>query len=106
VSRGRADASLRWGDESDERAARFEATALPAARGLDPERLAVVATSEVAPEANPEREAAGLTPPGASAGRAAWSRRLAPRHREAVRAYFSGPLRREGAPEGGGDEKK
>ncbi len=41
-----------------------------------------------APEASPEDESAGLVEVEASSGGSAWRRRLAPRHRAAVKRFF------------------
>ena len=42
------------------------------------------------PEVAPVEEGAGLVEVEGATGRATWRRRLKPRHRDAVKAFFSG----------------
>ena len=87
VSRGRADAKMIWGEESPELANEL-ARALPAAEYLNLEETAVLGVGSSAPTIEPSAEAAGLSEVDASLGKAAWRRRLSPRHRKAVRSFF------------------
>jgi hypothetical protein len=67
VTRGRADAELTWGEESDLAGVKFKETVLPP--GI---------------QDSPKDEVLQ----GAASGSAAWNRKLSPRHREVVRKYF------------------
>ena len=89
VSRGRADAEMIWGEESPGGAARFQAERLDPAKAFDPESTGVVGVAAATPETAPVREGAGNAAVDPSAGRGAWRRRLAPRHRGAVQSFFS-----------------
>ena len=88
VTRGRADAEMLWGDESPGRSEDFEARRLDAAEYLDMQSSGTLGVSATAPEAAPGDEAAGLVEVEASGGGSAWRRRVAPRHRGAVKAFF------------------
>ncbi len=79
---------MTWGDESVGRGEDFEAHALDPARYLDPETSAQLGLSSTAPEVDAQDESGGLVDVGASGGRSAWRRRLAPRHRNAVKTFF------------------
>lgn len=89
VSRGRGDAELMFGEESPGRTDAFEARALDPARNLDLEHSTMLGVGAGAPRVAPEGEAAGGGDIQASAGSNAWRRRLAPRHRDAVRDFFA-----------------
>jgi len=56
---------------------------------MDLERSGVLGVNATAPEIAPEDEAAGLVEVEASGGGSAWRRRLAPRHRGAVKSFFA-----------------
>jgi hypothetical protein len=90
VSRGRGDAALEYAGETPGRTDLFEARELGAAEWLDPESTAIVGVGASAPAVAPEGGAAGLVEGEASAGKAAWKRRVAPHHREAVQSFFGG----------------
>ena len=90
VSRGRGDAALTWGEESSGRAEDFEAHTLDPAKYLDPASFGLLGVSSTVPEAKPEDESSGLVEVEASSGGSAWKRRLAPRHRSAVKSFFAG----------------
>jgi hypothetical protein len=77
-----------WGEETPGDPARFEAKELPDARYADPEHTAVLGVGAAAPPVDPRPESAGTAPVAGDAGQSAWRRRLAPHHREAVRAWF------------------
>jgi hypothetical protein len=89
VSRGRGDADLTWGDESDKQGTKFKEVVLPKGM-LDQPKDEIVAIQKSAPT----EDAAGETPRSAArsdeaaAGQATWNRKLNPRHRNAVRKYF------------------
>ena len=91
VTRGRADAEMIWGEESPEARERFAARALPPATALDPERLVLAGVGATAPTERPVGEASSAAPVAPSLGGASWRRRLAPRHRDAVKTFFSDP---------------
>ena len=78
-----------WGEETPGTTERFEAKALEPARYLDVEESAVLGLGATEPEADPVAGRSGLVETAASSGRAAWRRRLAPRHRDAVQQFFS-----------------
>jgi hypothetical protein len=90
VSRGRADAALEFTGETPGRTDQFEARALDPAEWLDPESTAIIGVGATAPAALPAGEAGGLVETRASAGNAAWKRRVAPHHRDAVQSFFGG----------------
>lgn len=87
VSRGRGDARMIWGDESPDLAQEL-ARALPAAEYRNLDDTAVLGVGRTAPRVAPSAEGGGLVDGDASVGRAAWRRRLSPRHRDAVRSFF------------------
>ncbi|MEX1025212.1 MAG: hypothetical protein WD226_09060 [Planctomycetota bacterium] len=88
LSRGRGDAPLRFAGETEDQAARFAERALPAATQLDREHSELVARGEAVPEVAPEEGPSGGSATDTSAGARTWRRRVAPRHRRAVRAFF------------------
>jgi len=88
VTRGRGDAALQYGEESPELAESLAPKALPPGAFLDLEHSAIAGVGKAAPQANPQNEAAGASSTSAADGRTAWKRRLKPRHREAVKAFF------------------
>ncbi|MEO6708521.1 MAG: hypothetical protein ABIP42_03035 [Planctomycetota bacterium] len=91
VSRGRGDAPMTWGDETQGRSEDFSAKALEPARVLDAESTGVLGIGATAPTVDAQGESGGAATAGASTGEGAWRRRLAPHHREAVKQFFSGP---------------
>jgi hypothetical protein len=90
VSRGRGDATLDFSGETPGRTDQFEAKELDPAQWLDAESTAIVGVGAAAPTADPTAQAGGLVESEASAGRAAWRRRVAPHHRDAVLSFFGG----------------
>jgi hypothetical protein len=88
VNRGRADADLTWGQET-QRYDKFKSQALPPGAPRSPDDWAPVVVLPGAPQ-----EAATLGAQSAAreyaaaAGQAAWRRSLAPRHLDAVKKYF------------------
>lgn len=91
ISRGRGDAAMTWGEESPGSTDRFDVKPLPPSGERNPSESAALGVTISDPEASPEHEAAGLLDTQASAGKVAWRRRLAPRHRDAVKSYFTEP---------------
>ncbi len=89
VSRGRGDAEMTWGTETQGDTDRFEAKALPDAQYRDADHSAVIGVGASAPTVDPVAEGAGNADVELSTGRAAWKRRLAPHHREAVKTFFT-----------------
>lgn len=89
VNRGRGDAEMTWGDESDEQGAKFKETVLPP--GFSEEPKDDILGLSLAP---PEEDVAASAPRAASrddgptGGQETWDRQLRPRHREVVRQYF------------------
>ena len=87
VDRGRGDAALTWGAETQGHAEAMEL--LPSARVLDPEALHLFGVGATAPEVLPEHGGAGRLEITTSSGQSSTRRRLSPRHRRAVRTFFS-----------------
>lgn len=79
-----------WGDESEGDLEKFESKLLPPGQFLDLESSAPISQELDVPEVAPVAEGAGLAEVEGATGRATWRRRLHPRHREAVKAFFSG----------------
>ncbi len=89
ISRGRGDAEMAWGDESDETGVKFKETVLPPGMQEDPKDEVIGITRsepEVDPATSVSRGAAHANDP--AAGRETWDRKLRPRHRGAVRKFF------------------
>lgn len=61
---------------------------LPPSQARDPRDATLLGVGSAAPEVDAQGGAAGLTEVGASTGKTAWRRRLAPRHRKAVGRFF------------------
>jgi hypothetical protein len=91
INRGRGDAPLTWGEETQP-FDRFKAMPLPAGAARSPDEWAPITVLPGAPTEAPELSAlsAARTYAG-TAGQAAWRRSLAPRHHRAVRKYFESP---------------
>lgn len=89
ITRGRGDADLTFGDESDRQGAKFKEVVLP--RGfLDQPKDEVLGIQKKAPDEEPA-EAAPRAPrqdADPAAGQTTWNRKLSPRHRKSVRRYF------------------
>ena len=90
VTRGRGDAGLEYTNTTDGGTDPFAARELPAAEYLDQESTAVVGVGAADPTVAPGGGASGLVDTQASTGKTAWKRRVAPRHRAAVRGFFGG----------------
>lgn len=98
LNRGRADAELMWGQET-QRVDLFTSRSLPPGAPRSPDDWAPVMVLPGAPE-----ESAVMSTPSSgrqyteSAGQGAWRRSLAPRHQSAIKKYFAPP---PGNPGGG-----
>jgi len=90
VSRGRGDAALQFTGETPGRSDAFEAKELAPAEWLDPESTAIVGVGATTPTVEAQGQAGGAVETRASAGQAAWKRRVAPHHRDAVQSFFGG----------------
>lgn len=77
---------LTFGAPTDLEAGQF--AGLPTAGALDLENSASLGIGARAPQANPQGEAAGANAGGSGEARSSLRRRLAPRHRDAVRSFF------------------
>jgi hypothetical protein len=88
INRGRGDAPMFFGDPSGGDTSSFEAKQLPEARVRDLEHSALLGVGAVAPTIDPLAESSGLAPTSEAAAKQAWQRRLAPRHRDSVKAFF------------------
>ena len=88
VDRGRADAELTYGKESQS-AELFKAQALPPGYVRSPDDWAPIVNMPGAPNVAPEAGGrAAARAYAEDAGQAAWRRTLAPRHQSAVKKYF------------------
>lgn len=88
MTRGRGDADLTYGDESDDENVKFKETVLPPGF-LDAPRDEVIGLTPSAPEVNIERGVRGAARTRTvSTGDETWSRNVRPRHRSVVRRYF------------------
>jgi hypothetical protein len=88
VNRGRGDAAMTWGKETN-RVDGLKAAPLPPGAVRSPDDWAPVATLPGAPKASPELSLPGETRQYNTApGQEAWRRTLAPRHQTAVKKYF------------------
>ena len=92
IQRGRGDAELSLGDPSTPfDAESFEAKRLTPAEYADLDRSALVGVGATAPSASGvSGEATGDAGAATSVGASTWKRRLEPRHRRAVSAFFGG----------------
>ena len=88
ISRGRADAFLGLTNDTQGGTDAFQAERLPP--GQAPSRSwARLGTSRGMPETNPVRDTGPGSAGAQGSGEASTRRRLAPRHREAVKRFFS-----------------
>jgi hypothetical protein len=92
VNRGRGDAELTWGDESDEQGTKFKETVLPPGFQEDP-KDDLQGVSLAPPDESPDASAPHAAPREVdpASGRETWDRPLRPRHRDVVRQYFNEP---------------
>lgn len=90
ISRGRGDADLNYGHETDEQGIKFKETVLPKGYLDDPSEEVLRLTFSL-----PEVDVADSAPKGAaresgpSTGEATWNRKLSPKHRSVVKDYFN-----------------
>ena len=89
ITRGRGDAPMIFGDESDEAGASFTPQELPSTVVLNEDGMIVTEETAHRPDVKAE---AGVTGParkfGPTVGSPVWKRDLAPRHRKVIRTYF------------------
>ncbi|MBD3674070.1 MAG: hypothetical protein HUJ26_11155 [Planctomycetaceae bacterium] len=90
VNRGRGDADLNYGHETDEQGIKFKETVLPKGYLDDPSEEVLRVTFSP-----PEVDVADSAPKSAarksdaSTGQATWNRKLSPKHRGVVKEYFN-----------------
>ena len=89
INRGRGDAAISFGDESDAQGVKFQEVVLPPGTLDDPENRVLKITSK-APQVDPTAPARrrGGRDQDPAVGGASWNRRLRPRHRGVVKKYF------------------
>lgn len=89
LNRGRADADLIWGNET-QRVDKFKSKPLPPGAARSPDDWAPVVVLPGAPEESAvvSAQSSGRQY-GAAAGQGAWRRSLAPRHQSAIKKYFA-----------------
>ncbi|MFV0445763.1 MAG: hypothetical protein ACK5Q5_19460 [Planctomycetaceae bacterium] len=89
VSRGRGDAELTWGDESNEQGVRFKESVLPPGYLEDP-KDEVVGVRLTAPKVEPAATAArgAARDSQVTTGSETWERKLRPRHKQVVQQFF------------------
>ena len=80
VNRGRGDADMTWGDESDKANTKFKEVVLSKGT-LDKPKDEVIGVTANTPDVDVAESAP-------SAGKDTWNRKVRPRHRNAVRKYF------------------
>ncbi|HSG73362.1 MAG TPA: hypothetical protein VLA12_23305 [Planctomycetaceae bacterium] len=90
VTRGRADAELNYGHETDDQGVKFKETILPKGFLDDPKdeilNITLAPPKEEIAESAPRSAARSSDP---STGKATWNRKLSPRHRQVVKGYFN-----------------
>jgi len=89
IDRGGSSTGLLWGEAAGHQREGFQPRLLTPSRFLDLESSSAVGLAADAPEVAPSEEGAGLVDVETSPGKASWHRRLSPRHRDAVRTFFS-----------------
>jgi hypothetical protein len=92
VNRGRGDAELTWGDESDKDGTKFKETVLPPGMRDQPKEE-TIGLSKTAPNEEPAATAARGTARelDPASGQTTWNRPLSPKHRNVVRKFFDKP---------------
>jgi len=100
INRGRGDAPMVWGDESDEQKAKFRPKELPPVSLSPDDEMPVVGIDLIAPADVPSPASSGgsrVRDFGKGPGSESWRRRVSPRHRGSVRRYFSsdGPPKKD-----------
>ncbi len=90
LGRGRGDATLEFEHQTDIDIAQLKPEKLAEGNTV-PDRWQVIGVSRANPTADPDRATGPGGVAGEGAGRSTFRRSLAPRHREAVRRFFSDP---------------
>jgi len=89
IMRGRGDAKMTWGKESDENGMKFKELVLPPGFLEDPKnqvlKVTLTAPNEQPAETAERNEQKHID---LSTGRETWNRKLRPRHRQVVQRYF------------------
>lgn len=88
ITRGRADAFLGLTNDTQGGTNAFRAERLPKGKAASREWVRI-GTSRSTPETNPVRDTGPGGAAAEGAGEASWRRRLAPRHRDAVKRFFT-----------------
>ena len=88
ISRGRGDAQLNYENDTEGATDAFKARKLPPGRrpSTEWERLGL---RRATPQVDPKRAGEAGTAGDTGSGEASWRRKLAPRHRDVVRKFFS-----------------
>ncbi|MFT4540178.1 MAG: hypothetical protein ACI841_000334 [Planctomycetota bacterium] len=89
VNRGRADAEMSWGAESQGRSEDFDVKRLTPAQLEDLDSSQLLGLGAAVPTVEAAGESVGVGEISGSTGKAAWKRRLSPRHRRAVGTFFA-----------------
>ncbi|MEX1232558.1 MAG: hypothetical protein WEB58_20100 [Planctomycetaceae bacterium] len=89
ITRGRGDAEIAFGDESDEQGSKFKEIALPPGY-LDEKSDQISKITLAAPNETPAESASrgAARSFSAESGQEVWKRPLSPRHRQVVKGYF------------------
>jgi len=88
ITRGRGDASLQNSNDTQGDTNQFEARRLPRGAAVSRE-WDLIGVSRSRPDGKPTRDAGAGSAGSAGSGAVSWHRRLAPRHRDVVRKFFS-----------------
>jgi hypothetical protein len=91
VDRGRADAELSLTGSTPEGSEAAKPQRLPPGSPAPSPSLRI-GLGRAAPETNPVRDGGAGSAADEGFGAASWQRRIAPRHRDAVRAFFGGDV--------------
>jgi hypothetical protein len=91
INRGRGDAELTWGKQS-QGFDRFKSQSLPPGAYRSPDDWSPLALLPGAPKASPELSVASSAMQYAGVAQSAWRRSLAPRHYSAVKKYFNNSM--------------
>lgn len=91
ISRGRGDAEMKYGDESDDSQNKFKDVILPPSELGEPGEE-IVDIQFTAPEVKPAASAAkgAARQVDTATGSQTWQRKLSPKHRAVVKQYFDG----------------
>ncbi len=88
INRGRGDAELTWGEESDDQGVLFRDIAIP--QGIPDREGELLETRLTEPEADPQapNARAAAREVTDALGQESWKRQLRPRHRDVIKKYF------------------